>query len=126
MPECRNCGEVIHFDPKRKSQSGKFIPLEEDGEPHQCPESDYAKKQRTGDSSSSTTAGTTTIKTESVESVALKGVLGNTLDIIARVERLETRIDELSGFIKKLTDHLVSNPLDDDGDSERENPEREP
>ena len=33
----RNCGTLIHWDDKHVSPSGKKIPLEENGEPHQCP-----------------------------------------------------------------------------------------
>ena len=35
---CRNgCGTAIHFDAAIKSPSGKSIPLEDDGQYHQCP-----------------------------------------------------------------------------------------
>lgn len=34
---CRNCGVEIHFDHEKKSKTGKFIPLEYNGSPHQCP-----------------------------------------------------------------------------------------
>lgn len=37
MPKCWTCDEIIHFDPDRRSVSGKQIPLGEDDEPHQCP-----------------------------------------------------------------------------------------
>jgi hypothetical protein len=33
----KGCGQEIYFDENRKSQSGKFIPLDkETGQPHQC------------------------------------------------------------------------------------------
>jgi hypothetical protein len=36
--QCRNgCGTLIHFDDKIRSSRGKAIPLEENNEPHQCP-----------------------------------------------------------------------------------------
>jgi hypothetical protein len=41
----RGCGTTIHFDDYHVSKTGKKIPLEEDGEPHQCPNSDYQKEQ---------------------------------------------------------------------------------
>ena len=43
---CRSCGIEIHFDPTKKSKSGKFIPLEFNGAPHQCPNSKYVKPQK--------------------------------------------------------------------------------
>jgi len=45
---CRNgCGVQIKFDPYRKSQSGKMIPLEaHSGEPHQCPKSQYNQQKQ--------------------------------------------------------------------------------
>lgn len=47
----KGCGTTIHFDDRHLSQSGKKIPLEEDGEPHQCPNSDYSKNKGPGRSS---------------------------------------------------------------------------
>jgi hypothetical protein len=36
--QCRNgCGTLIHFDDKIRSPRGKAIPLEDNNEPHQCP-----------------------------------------------------------------------------------------
>ena len=40
-----NCGIDLHFDPNVKSKSGKCIPLEYDGKPHNCPMNPYRKKQ---------------------------------------------------------------------------------
>ena len=35
--QCRKgCGQEIYFDANSKSQSGKWIPLERTGKPHQC------------------------------------------------------------------------------------------
>ncbi len=34
---CKFCGKPIKFSADQKSVSGKFIPLEMGGEPHQCP-----------------------------------------------------------------------------------------
>jgi hypothetical protein len=33
----KGCGIAIHFDESQRSRSGKAIPLEDDGQPHQCP-----------------------------------------------------------------------------------------
>lgn len=40
-----NCGTELHFDPNVKSKSGKSVPLEFDGRPHNCPMNPYRKKQ---------------------------------------------------------------------------------
>ena len=37
----RGCGVEIKFDKNQRSQSGKMIPLEMNGEPHQCPKNKY-------------------------------------------------------------------------------------
>ena len=38
MVFCRNgCGTNLNFDESCKSDSGKMIPLEDDGSPHNCP-----------------------------------------------------------------------------------------
>ena len=43
---CRMCGMLLYFDPDApKSVNDKWVPYEQkSGEPHQCPESDYNKK----------------------------------------------------------------------------------
>jgi hypothetical protein len=33
----KGCGIAIHFDEGQRSKSGKAIPLEDDGQPHNCP-----------------------------------------------------------------------------------------
>lgn len=38
---------MVHFDDIHISKSGKKIPLEHNGEPHQCPNSDYGKARET-------------------------------------------------------------------------------
>ena len=135
---CRNeCGTAIWFDWEHKyddlgytSNSTKpNIPLEvaEDGEhlpkKHQCPNSEYAKKQQVSTSSTNGESKAT------ITNVALQGVLGNTLDIISRLDKIEHRFDELIPRFNQLVDTVAANqgnPLDDDGDSNRESPEDEP
>jgi hypothetical protein len=42
---CRNgCGIKIHFDNNERSKSGKMIPLEENDEHHDCPNSTLERK----------------------------------------------------------------------------------
>ena len=142
---CRNgCGTAIWFDWERKFDDLGYtqnsdkpnIPLEVDDKTgehlpkkHQCPNSEYNKKQR-GEETSTTTA--TTARTNTVESAALQSILGNTLDIMGRVEAINEKLDELIPRFNQLVDmyqHSLApaeNPLDDDGDSSRENPEDEP
>ena len=42
--ECRNCGQEIKFDNNVRSTSGKAIPLNMDGNKHDCPNNPYKKK----------------------------------------------------------------------------------
>ena len=44
--KCYYCEQAIKFDPKKRSDSGKAIPLNMDGTPHDCPESPYNKRKR--------------------------------------------------------------------------------
>ena len=42
MSKCKRCGATIRWDPSRKTEKGKWIPIDDEtGEPHDCPESDY-------------------------------------------------------------------------------------
>lgn len=41
MAACKYCGIPIHFNPAFKSESGKFIPLQDENEPHNCPNNPY-------------------------------------------------------------------------------------
>lgn len=42
MPPCRRCKRAIYWDPERKTESGKWVPIDEEtDEPHDCPESDW-------------------------------------------------------------------------------------
>lgn len=44
--KCRfNCGTVIHFDKKIVSESGKLIPLETDGNKHNCPNNPWRQER---------------------------------------------------------------------------------
>jgi len=44
--KCFRCGEEIYFDPNKKSQKGKPIPLDLDTEqPHNCPKSNYRESK---------------------------------------------------------------------------------
>ena len=48
MMQCRNgCGATLTFSDKVKSASGKMIPIDSvSGQPHQCPNSDFAMKKK--------------------------------------------------------------------------------
>jgi len=135
---CRNgCGTAIWFDWERKFDDFGYtenstkpnIPLEvsESGEhiakKHQCPNSEYAKKQQEGKDAD---RGSVSTRPETVESVGLKAILGNTLDIIAELQSLRKEFNEFRPRFNQLVDTVAaqqSNPLDDDGDSSRETDE---
>lgn len=44
--QCYGCGKDIIFDKDVKSENGKFIPLNPDRTPHDCPESEYNKRKQ--------------------------------------------------------------------------------
>lgn len=143
-PQCnKGCGQRVWFDWSAKagepgrSDFGKMRALQvsEAGEMlnqiHECPNSTYGKRGGgNGQQTKAPTLDTTTIET----------LLGNSYDHSARLEKMETTVNmigtldqQLSGKIDKLqhdfdqlSKYLVRNPLDDDGDSNRENPEPEP
>lgn len=155
-PPCsRGCGQKVWFDWSAKagepgrSDFGKLRPLQvsEEGECineiHDCPNSDYNRKQQPQRQAPSTTT------VSNIGGGNMEAVLGNTMDIVARVEKLDTTmnmigtldqqlstkidklqqdIDELIPRFNQLVDMVTANqgnPLDDDGDSLRDNPEAE-
>jgi hypothetical protein len=154
-PPCsRGCGQRVWFNWSAKagepgrSDFGKLRPLQvsEEGEmlneTHDCPNSDYNKKQQSRQVPTSSASTTTAYSAGNMEAV-----LGNTMDAIARIEkldhtvnmigtldqqlsgkidRLQHDLDELIPRFNQLVEHIIHNPLDDDGDSQRENPEPEP
>jgi hypothetical protein len=44
--ECRDCHETIGFHPEVRGKNGKCRPLNLDGSRHECPNSDYARKEK--------------------------------------------------------------------------------
>ena len=149
-PECnRGCGQRVWFDWNAKagdpgrSDFGKLRALQvsEEGqmlnEIHDCPNSTYGKQ-----SAQSGSGGTTTRTTgaAAVSSGNVEAVLGNTMDIIARIEKLETQIGQsltqialVSRLLFQISEKIDrfrgqqhindTHPLDDDGDSQREDPQ---
>lgn len=43
--QCRDCGQKIGFHPDVRGASGKCKPLNPDGSRHECPNSEYARKE---------------------------------------------------------------------------------
>ena len=132
---CRNeCGTAIWFDWERKFDDLGYtpnsdkpnIPLEVDtktGEhlpkKHQCPNSEYNRKQRGEDVS--------VPAKPNVEGAALQAILGNTLDMMGMIEKINEKLDDLIPRFNQLVDSYhallrqqTGDPLDDDGDSSRE------
>lgn len=143
-PLCnKECGQRVHFnfgakagEPGR-SDFGKLRALQvsETGELlneiHECPKSTYGK--RSGGNGQVT-------KAPAVDTTTIETLLGNSYDQSARLEKIETQLQktetqaqlisrlvfEVSNKIDQLIGqrHITNNnPLDDDGDSIRENPE---
>lgn len=120
---CQNgCGDSIWFDWNAKagepgrSDRGKMVPLQvsEDGEllqeRHNCPNSPYNQQQQQRQNTNSST------KVGGVNVQALEAVLGNTMDIIARIERLDRRFDEMIKAVSALSNK-------DDSQTENQEPE---
>ena len=97
MTLCNNgCGTELIFDKSRKNADGtRFIPIEKStNEPHNCPKSDYAKKQR-GEEEKKTQVQQTTITDEKP-----------TLSVVERVGILESAVASIQARLNKL-DPLV-------------------
>lgn len=140
----KGCGQMLYFDrtdPLGMSQSGKPVPLEWDdgpsGNPHNCPKSDY-NQQRRGSGPNMTTVQqprtTTTIESSADPMTTQEKQLfiANQLDALGKIELMLSRLEALQRLafgtdkkVTKLLENEIGNPLDDDGDSQRENPERE-
>lgn len=124
-PPCnRGCGQLVWFnwgakagEPGR-SDFGKLRPLQvsEDGEMlneiHECPNSDFNKKRTNGGAK--------------VGNVQIEGVLGNTMDIIARLEKQETQISLIASILPQISrklDTLIGQTHINNNNSESTNSE---
>lgn len=140
----KGCGQMLYFDrsdPLGMSQSGKPVPLEWDdgpsGNPHNCPKSDY-NQQRRGGPNMTTVQQPMSANTESsaaadaMTTQEKQMFIANQLDALGKIELIISRLEALQQLaygtdkkVTKLLENEIDNPLDDDGDSQRENPERE-
>lgn len=141
-PPCnKGCGQRVWFNWSAKagepgrSDFGKLRALQvsEEGqmldEIHECPNSTYGK--RSGGDGQQTKQAPAAVDTTTIETL-----LGNSYDHSARLEKIETQVQLISRLVFEVSNkidrlagqkHITNNnPLDDDGDSIRENPEREP
>lgn len=107
-PPCnKGCGQRVWFDWSAKagdpgrSDYGKMRALQvsSDGEMlneiHECPNSTYNKKSNGGGSGGGT--GNTVVMER------LEALLGNSMDAIARIEKLDKRFDELTKILMHLS-----------------------
>lgn len=120
--ECnRGCGQQVYFDRQSEngwSSSGKMVPLQwdEDKGPtdtgHQCPNSDYNRSRKGGGGSGSQQT-TTGAREEKVPS-GMEMVLGNTLDILGKVEMIVQRVEAMGKqlySLQKDIDAIKASPL---------------
>lgn len=88
--QCRNCGQEIKFDNSIRSSSGKAIPLNMDGDKHDCPNNPYKNK-------------TIQLKPEdqaAFDKIEADANLGNlTSTDIADIKRTLIKIEEQTGAI---------------------------
>jgi hypothetical protein len=89
MPRCKYCGIPIRFNPAFKSESGKFIPLEDaTDEFHNCPENPYNSSKGSGSGS----RGVDGVDTEAIENA---------------ISNMENKIDAFNKNILKRFDQLA-------------------
>jgi hypothetical protein len=89
MPICKHCGIPIHWDPGRKSDTGKYIPIEnETDHPHDCPKSGY----NSGGSRNRGTATEDVTAMGNLENEVAK-INKNVLKLIVEVQTLQKRIE---------------------------------
>ena len=105
MTECQyGCGKELIWDKSRRSDSGKMIPIEKaTNEPHNCPNSPYAKKMA-GNSGDSSQQQITT-----PPPAAAQQTMDNSqanLSLAERIGILETQVqavrDDIAGLIVRL------------------------
>lgn len=137
---------MLYFDrndPLGTSQSGKPVPLEWDngpsGNPHNCPNNPYNQQRKAGSGPEMTTvqqprAATTTIESSAdpMTTQEKQMFIANQLDALGKIELMLSRLEALQRIVygtdkkvTKLLENEIGNPLDDDGDFQRENPEAE-
>lgn len=134
---CNTCGKQIWFDWDHRfgdlgysdpSRAKPNIPLEVGGEgqlleqKHNCPNSEWNKGRRGGAGSGGGNVS------RDIEPSAMKMVLANGLDALAKVEHGNQSLQAISKTlfrmddkINKIMEHLnIVDPNNDDGDSQRE------
>jgi hypothetical protein len=77
----KGCGILIHFDDSHVSQSGKKIPLEDDNEPHQCPNSNYQQQQQKGQ--------------------------GQRSNSISNLDEIDAKLDKVLEFVVEINNKLM-------------------
>jgi hypothetical protein len=92
---CKSCGEPIHLDDEVLSESGKRIPLEGDGRPHNCPNSEYNIKHRNDVNSSITTE---TPK----KGTALAYIADMITEVLGNQELIKRKLKDISSDIESI------------------------
>ena len=96
MPLCKRCGVGIYWDPARKTESGKWVPIDEEtDEPHDCPESDW----KSGGSGNGSGRGIDGVDAMAIQDSIIKmedkiaGVNKNVLKLILVIQTVQNRIE---------------------------------
>lgn len=92
----RGCGQWIHFDPSQKSQSGKMIPLNKDGSPHNCPNNQYFKDVQSGSTGK-------IVQTKTQISSGGTNYQSNQLlvDLDQKLHEMDSKIDKIIEYLKR-------------------------
>ena len=125
MPLCRGCGKPIKFDSSMKSQAGKFIPLDMDGEKHQCPANPYNANRHVSTAPPSETTPTTS----TTQPAATGGARPETVWMIPKEDwdglkqamqyigdnqnNIQKQIDQLTQYYSTLVEMLNNNKNND-------------
>lgn len=134
MVNCRGCGRPIKFDNAVKSASGKAIPLEMNGDKHNCPANPYNQQRQTGSGGGQGTdsyKSTATVSATGLTKQDIEPLLGYEIDNNAVLRQMneqlseyDRKLDVIKAQVARLINQAYPNeqisPLDDDGDSSRE------
>jgi hypothetical protein len=117
MPHCKRCGAGIYWDPARKTESGKWVPIDEEtDEPHDCPESDW----NSGRGSSGSRSGIDAVDAMSIQNAInnmedkISELNKNMLKLILEIKTVQSRIEgqmPLFPTTANITAKEVSEPI---------------
>jgi hypothetical protein len=119
MTACKRCGASIYWDPERKSESGKWVPIDEEtDEPHDCPENEW-NSGRGGKGIDGVDAMAMSNAITNLEN-KMDSLNKNMLKLLAAIQAVQIRIEGQMPLFPtaEITAKEVSEPIVDPGDLE--------